>query len=231
MLDWQPGQAPWEQKKPLTPAERERKIANARWLWDEALPALNTPVHTYLWSRLLMIEPPETLRLKWGMRHWQSGGVWPAMIARVDHVEHGHVAIHITYLRMDGSDKASLTPSRNTLGPTRGGAVRLGEAERDRWLCLGEGIESTLALAIACDRPGWATLSDRGLAAVQLPPEANRILIGADHDAAGSRAAERLARRLVREGRRVRIVQPPRPDTDWNDVLRGRAPARETAHG
>ena len=52
----------------------------------------------------------------------------PAMVALVEHVERGPVAVHCTYLRPDGSEKADLPKhkQRACFGPVGGGAVRLG---------------------------------------------------------------------------------------------------------
>ena len=54
-----------------------------------------------------------------------------------------------------------------------------------------------------------------------LPPHATSVFIAADHDAngIGECAARNAADRWLAEGRRVRIVLPPVPGSDWNDVL------------
>ena len=67
----------------------------------------------------------------------------------------------------------------------------------------------------------WATLSTSGLEQVQLPAQAKRIIILADHDASGAglRAAETTARRLRAEGREVAIALPPEAGDDFNDLL------------
>ena len=98
------------------------------------------------------------------------------------------------------------------LGKTGGGAVRLAPLGESGVLALCEGIETGLAVMTAC--PGlavWATLSTSGLEQVQLPAQAKRIIILADHDASGAglRAAETTARRLRAEGREVAIALPP----------------------
>jgi putative DNA primase/helicase len=51
------------------------------------------------------------------------------------------------------------------------------------------------------------------------------VIILADNDAnaAGERAARAAAERWLDEGRRVRIAMPPETDSDFNDVLLGRA--------
>jgi putative DNA primase/helicase len=50
------------------------------------------------------------------------------------------------------------------------------------------------------------------------------VIICADHDAngVGECAARSAAERWLSEGRRVRIALPPKPGTDFNDVLAGR---------
>ena len=80
------------------------------------------------------------------------------MLCRVDHVEHGHVAVHATYLATDGSQKAAIEPVRKTFGPIAGSAIRFGMPQPDQWLCVGEGIELTLSLCVSTDCPGWAAL-------------------------------------------------------------------------
>ena len=50
----------------------------------------------------------------------------PAMVALVEHVERGPVAVHCTYLRPDGSGKADIEKPKAIFGPVAGGAVRFG---------------------------------------------------------------------------------------------------------
>ncbi len=83
---------------------------------------------------------------------------------------------------------------------------------------MGEGIESTAAAMLLFDLPGWATLGTSGLRSIQLPPDVEDVVIAADRDAAGLRAAAALARRLEAEGRNVEIRRPHKGD--FNDVLR-----------
>ena len=50
------------------------------------------------------------------------------MVALVEHVVFGPVAIHRTWLQADGAAKAAFRDPRLSLGPVGGGAVRLAEA-------------------------------------------------------------------------------------------------------
>ena len=136
------------------------------------------------------------------------------------------VAVHRTYLAAEPNEtgaigKASVPKPRMMLGKTGGGTVRLGPISEHGVLGICEGIETGLAVTTACPGlPVWATLSTSGLEQVQLPPEARRIIILADHDSsgAGARAAETAARRLRTDGREVCIAMPPQQGDDFNDV-------------
>jgi hypothetical protein len=210
--------------------ERERRIGLARDMIAASLPAEGTPVERYLRARLPGIEAiPSAIRyLAMGdayARH-RSGSRRPVMAAAVEHVEHGIVGAHRTWLTVDGSGKSSLDPERIATGPIGGGAVRLAAAAET--LMAAEGIETALAAMTATAMPAWAALSTSGLAALILPAVVQHVIILADNDTngAGERAARAAAARWLAEGRLVRIALPPEPGTDFNDVLLGRAHTR-----
>jgi phage/plasmid primase-like uncharacterized protein len=147
------------------------------------------------------------------------------MVALAEHVERGPVAVHITYLRPDGKGKADVDKPKAIFGPVAGAAVRLGMPRAGEWLAVGEGLETTLSVAVTCSMPAWAALSAGGIKKLVLPPEATLVLICVDHDASGTgeRAARDAAARWLAEGRRVRITLPPELGTDFNDILTGQA--------
>jgi putative DNA primase/helicase len=111
-------------------------------------------------------------------------------------------------------------------GPCRGGAVRLAEAEDV--LMVGEGIETCLSAKQAAGLPAWAALSTSGLRALKLPKDIREVIVLADGDDAGEKAARECGLRWLREGRRVRIARPPR-GLDFNDLLLGKSLVQETA--
>jgi putative DNA primase/helicase len=225
MLDWRDGEKPRPLLSEAELAAHRRKMTKfARALWGESVRGHGTIVEVYLWSRLLTMRPPASLRLHYGLRLDEAGKL-PAMLGKVEHIEHGFTAIHVTFLHPDYHTGIPRRGARKTFGPVAGGAVRFGWPRPDRWLCVGEGIETTLSLSLATGRPGWAALSARGIIGLQLPPEARQVLIGADGDEEGQKVARLAAQRWIAEGRRVRILTPPMPGADWNDVLIGRAPA------
>ncbi len=208
--------------------ERQRRIDFARQIWSETVLASDTVVETYLWSRLLMVPVPNVIRLHRSFWHSEGRERRPAMIARVDHIQYGSIGVHATWLQPDGAVKASLTPPRKTFGPIGGGAVQLGDIRPGEWLIVGEGLETVLSAMMALDLPGWAALSNIGIENLVLPREAAMIIVAGDNDTsgAGQLSADKAARRFLAEGRRVKVWIPPKANTDWNDVLRGRAPAR-----
>src|SRR5262249_42871510 len=128
----------------------------------------------------------------------------PAMVALVEHVQRGPVAVHATYLRPDGNGKADIPKEqqRASFGPIRGGAVQLGRP-RGEWIAVAEGVETALSIMVASAIPAWAALSAGGLERLALPPEAGMVLICADNDAngVGARAARTAGHRFLAEGR------------------------------
>lgn len=216
----------------LTDRDDAKRTAVALGIWHEARPGAETIVGTYLRSRGISLDPlPRGLRFHpqcWRPRGDAGNRVspLPAMVALVEHIERGPVAIHRTYLRANGHGKARIEPAKASLGPVAGGAVRFGMPREGEWLAIAEGIESALSLATAYALPCWAALSANGIKSLVLPPEASMVLICADNDVSdtGQRAAYDAAERFLREGRRVRVAIPPEVGTDFNDLLCSAAP-------
>ena len=211
----------------------EGKTAFAIRIWAGAKPAAGTPVENYLKSRGLTIEPPATLRYHPGLKHGPTSLFLPAMVAAVTRwPSRAVVAVHRTFLVADGRKKAPVSHNKMMLGPCTGGAVRL--AEHGDELVLAEGIETALSVLQATGKPAWACLSTSGLKAVILPPEVKTVIIAADGDEAGEKAAQEAARRLYLQGRELRIARPP-AGMDFNDLLMKPENVipfpREAAHG
>ncbi len=190
--------------------------AGALALWQSSAPAIGTPVQAYLARRGLTLPLPPSLRFHRGLKH-PSGGVWPSMVALVSRgAGDSPQAVHRTFLSGNGIGKAPIKPAKMMLGPCRGGAVRLG-APADL-LMVGEGIETCLAAMQATGRPAWAALSTSGLRTVDIPHGVREVIVLADGDDPGEAAARDFAKRLMHEGRHVRIARPPK-GMDFNDVL------------
>ena len=182
----------------------------ARWVqWWEAATPSHPLIARYLRARGLSIDPPPTLRLAlWGE---------PVMLARVTGPKGELRGLHMTVLKPDGTGRLA----KRLAGGSHpmGGAIQLYPPEPAAPLALTEGIETALAVRQATGWPVWACVSAGGMERVVVPPGVHEVVIAADHDRAGVEAAEKLARRLLGEGRRVRLAVPPTPGQDWLDVV------------
>jgi len=131
-------------------------------IWQSATPSSGTLVGTYLISRGLCLPPPPTLRFHPGLKH-PSGGMWPAMVALVTRgADDQPIAIHRTFLALEGQGKAPMEPVKMMLGPCAGGAVRLGPIAA--CIMVAEGIETALSAMQATGQTAFAALSTSGLA-------------------------------------------------------------------
>jgi putative DNA primase/helicase len=203
------------------------RTARVMKIWRNTEPGAGTVVEAYLASRGIALNRwPGSLRFHPRCpRPKDDDGNFltplPAMLALVEHVEHGPVAVHATYLEPEGAGKAEIGKAKAIFGPVAGSGVRFGTALHGQWLAVAEGIETALSVATACAMPAWAALSAGGIKNLTLPAEATQILVCADHDAngVGERAAHDAAERWLAEGRRVRVAMPPQAGIDFNDVL------------
>jgi hypothetical protein len=195
----------------------DRRRRAALGLWQASKWAPGSPVETYFRSRgLTLTPPPGALRYHPNLKH-PTGDTWPAMVGLVTGADGEPLGVHRTYLAADGRGKAPVSPQKMSLGATRGGAVRLAEPDGDA-LLTGEGIETCLAGMEASGLPAWAALSAPGLAALELPADVREVVILADGDEPGERAARAAAYRWAWQGRRVCIARPP-AGMDFNDLL------------
>jgi DNA primase len=196
--------------------DRLKRTELARRIWlEQTRPARGTVVEDYLSARGVTIPLPHTIRYAPRLRH-PSGEIFEAMISAAQDIEGRLVAIHRTYLY--GAAKANVRPNKMTLGPIRGAAVRLAIDAAEESVVLCEGLESGLSFQQATGDPVWVALGTSNLSAMELPSEVRTVVIAADSDAAGRRAAREAADIFMRQGRRVLIASPP-TDLDFNDVL------------
>lgn len=207
-------------QQPLPPTKPDNShLAYVRQLWEAGAPVPQTVREGYLHSRGLVGPIPPSLRLLQSCWHKPSLTSYPAIIAAVTRWPSSEVvAIHRTYLQSDCSQKIP-AQAKMMLGDVRGGAVRLAEA--DSRLALTEGIETGLSVQQISGIPTWACLSTSGLQGIILPDAVREVLICADHDTPGLKAARAAAERLTRQGKQVKIAIPPQSGTDFNDMLKG----------
>jgi hypothetical protein len=192
-------------------------------LWESAQPLAGAG-RDYLQARGCLIPPVDGhLRYLPALRHPIAGIESPALIALVTNITTAEpMTLHRTWIRPDGR-KADVRPARMMLAgrSKRGGCIRLWPDDSvTHGLAIAEGIETALALARAYS-PVWSLIDAAELGRFPVLPGIESLLIGADHDSAGLRAARDCATRWG--DRHVHVVVPPELGTDIADIAAGRA--------
>jgi len=209
----------------VTPSRHETLSEFSHALWQACRPLAGDPAD-YLQARGCVL-PPADGDLRWhpALKHPPTGTVGPALVALVtDAVTREPLTLHRTWVHSDGT-KAPVTPARMLLGGHRksGGVIRLWPDEAvTTGLAIAEGIETSLSLAHGFT-PVWACIDAGNMTEFPVLAGIETLLIGADNDPAGSRAADACARRWTLAGRGVHVVMPDTRNTDLNDVLRAAA--------
>jgi putative DNA primase/helicase len=206
----------------LDRADPAARVARALAIWSGAAPIEDgSPAAKYLeLRRISHVMRAPALRWRADVPH-PAGGRHLALLAAVSGADGKLSGIQRVFLKTDGT-KADCEPQKASLGVIAGGACRLQNASSE--LVVAEGIESAAAAGALLGLPAWAAISAGNLAKLLiLPPEIRTIVIAADNDPAGLRAAEAAWRRWRAEGRECRIVKPVAPDEDFNDLQRAKA--------
>ena len=135
---------------------------------------------------------------------------------------------HLTFLTSDKASKIAGDKPRQIFGSVKGGYIICGAVDPKRPLIIGEGVETTLAaMQLSGCTGGIAAVSANNMPMVK-PPKCTEVLIAADNDEPGRKAAAQLAERLEYEGVMVRVAVPPVAGNDWNDCLLNDAAAAAT---
>lgn len=155
----------------------------------------------------------------------RRGPLWPVLIARVWHVQHGISAVQYTSaeVSLDGSiAPTGKADHRRTCGVLRGAAVWIGAPKPDEEFVVGEGLETVLSAMLLLDSSCGAAVLGPNLKSLVLPRSAQRLHIAADNDETGRGAAQCAAKLWRSQGLRVRVSMPDSEGQDFNDVLKGR---------
>lgn len=135
----------------------------------------------------------------------------PTLCAAVTDVVSGQpISLHFTRLAADGRGKAGTDRDKLLMAGHRkkGGCIRLWPDDAVTYgLAVTEGIETALAAAPAYT-PIWATIDCAGMAALPVLASIESLVIFADHDDAGIRAARECGQRWADADREARILTP-----------------------
>lgn len=231
-----------------------RKMRRAFELWLAASPVLaGTPVETYLAARgiplaaIPHIEAGE-LRYAKALEWWKgarrdsrgakvaSGPVFPALVCAIRNHLGEVTGVHCTFLAPDGRGKAPVDAPKLMYGLVAGGVIRLSrgpsnltpeEAAAQRvagLLCVGEGVEDGLTLAIGVpEARAWAATSLGNLGNVPLDHSCvEAALVARDNDWGNGQAAKGFAAamdRLLAHGKPV-VPMSSHHGKDFNDIVR-----------
>lgn len=205
-----------------TSEARDAAVATEiRHILARAAPIKNTLAEVYLRGRKLVVPDTDDLRFVAYLTHFETQTGWPGMVGTVRDMRGEVIGLHRTYLALDGTAKAALATPRMSLGHVGGGVIRLASPNAGL-IGIAEGVETALAVMTACPSlPTWAALSAGNIAELSLPPEIDRVVICADHDASGVgfEAARKLATQMADRGKRAWIALPPGMGDDFNDLL------------
>jgi phage/plasmid primase-like uncharacterized protein len=208
---------PLAQIQPRRKAQDHSKLA--RQVWNKSNQINLTVGDSYLRSRGIE-SIPATLRFQPISYNSVKKQSYPAVIAAVVKWPSSTVsAVQRTFLV--GGKKLDGEAARLTLGPIKGGAVRLGPLTKT--LALAEGVETALSYQQLTGVTTWATLGAGNFMNLVLPEAVEELLIAADNDARGLTQAYAAAAHWLSNGINVRVDAPPASGTDWNDFLRRRS--------
>jgi hypothetical protein len=200
----------------------------AKRIWDEAQPSIvGTVAEVYLQSRGIapLSPPPSCLRFATKLKH-PNEQYFPALIIQPTHPETGAPigGVQRIFLAWTGKGKAQVQPNKQklSLGPIRGGVVKLAEPIDGQPVVVGEGIETVLSVMQAVGAAGFATLGTAGLKTFQ-PPDTIRhvIALGENDGGPNKRALDALIPTLIARGVRVDVAFPPPGLKDFNDCISG----------
>lgn len=212
---------------------RARRTQTVRELWRQGVPITGTLAETYLRSRDIHLDEwPASLRFHPSLDYPLSDQnlSFPALICGVQSKTRELIGLWRIYLDPDTGAKAPVENSKVGLGPSGGGAVRLGPVTET--LRVTEGVETGLAVMLLTDQRSstWASLSTSGMVGLEIPEGVRRLHIYADGDRyrdhkrtgkimkpPGIAAAEKLKAKAESQGIQARIYPSPEPD-DWLDV-------------
>jgi hypothetical protein len=197
---------------------RER-AAKALKIWYEAKDIKRTLGEKYFRSRSITIDLPDSLRFHSNMWH-PNGKCYHAVIASVFNADNCFTGIHIIYLEPKSAQKIYDTQAKISIGRITGSAVMLSPPQSTVVLC--EGIEDGLSYMQIYPDPEvsvWACLGTAGLNNVEIPKSVKEVIIAADNDDAGLRAAQTKKQKLAALGCKV-YISTPQHHKDFNDLLR-----------
>jgi hypothetical protein len=191
-------------------AEYERRQRDkARWLWSQRLPIIGSIAEVYLrQARKITCALPPTL----GFLSSRQPDHHPAVISAFglcDEVEPGVIAapcelaaVHLTFLKGDGTGKAEIEPNKIMIGSPARRPIIIAPPNDLLGLAITEGVEDALSAHQATGLGAWAagSASHMPKLADAVPDFIDCVSIFTDANPAGERNSALLAERLGARG-------------------------------
>jgi putative DNA primase/helicase len=197
----------------------EERVARARRIWEEGRPLSHSAAEAYLRRRAVPegLWASPALRFHPRMTSLDDRAKRPALLAAISDAHGALQGVQVTLLSAHGTAKAAVATPRRVIGKLMGGTVRLAEAQDE--FAVGEGVETMLTASEVFGVPAWAALSADNLSRLIISQPLRRLIIAADNDEAGMRAANSLRTRMT--GSKIVEIEPAPPGfNDWNDWAR-----------
>ncbi len=214
--------ARWSTSKIAAQPASEERVARAQRIWDESRPLRHTVATAYLRRRAISEASWDTSALRFhpNMTSLDDRAKRPALVAAITDPSGALQGVQVTLLTAHGTAKAAVATPRRVIGKLMGGVVRLGEVHDE--LAIGEGVETMLSASKILSVPAWAALTADNLGRFVVVACVRRLIIVADNDEAGARAADAL-QSGVAAGTTVEMAPAPPGFNDWNDWARAQA--------
>jgi putative DNA primase/helicase len=211
------GQRPTGRHEP-----RQSSADYALELWAETIALPGTLAENYLAGRGILCDENFSHAIRFHPSCLFGKERFPALVSVIRNIETDKPqGIQRTALSPDGKAiKRGGKTFRMTLGPAKSGAVKIDDdAHVTEGVCVGEGVESTLAGRQMGYAPAWALLSARGIEEFPALPGLEGLTIFLENDEANHRAANECGLRWRGAWRDVFTLQPE-IGSDLNDEIR-----------
>jgi putative DNA primase/helicase len=221
---WEVAENGVQLQPPPDDAEARRNSELAIAIWNEGVDPHGTLAEVYLWGRDLSL-PTDCSGLRFHARCPRGGERGPALIAAMCPLKgHEPVAIQRIFFSADRAEKIAAM----MLGPTSGCAMKLTEHymtfSESLMFCprlfVCEGLETGIALIERGYSPCWALGSAGAIERLPVLFGVGQLIICADHDPVGLRAAKVCAERWnATTHQEATIVTPEAEGHDYADPL------------
>ena len=198
--------------------DRQARIRRGRDIWNASRDNQDRVLRYFTDGRGIR-SLPSIFRFNGAVWHLYERCELPAIVAPIENVLSGRFqGVHCIFLNEAGDGKADIESPKLSFGVLIGGAVQLAPA--DNRLALSEGIESGLSYMQLSGCPTWSTLGTASMKHINVPSHVQNVVIAADNDPPGLRAAWAAARQFRRRGLTAEISYPKQAGADWNDILK-----------